>query len=354
VTFTVRQDAILRAVRRDGSVKVTEIAQELGTSQMTVRRDIAVLAEQGVVDRVHGGATLPRGETVPRSDSAGGPPRGRQLSIGMAVPGPSHYYQQVVEGARSAANAMRVKLTVRISPYDADQDRAQIQELLEGKPDGLLLTPSQSLSRQPDLLAWIRELPVPVVMVERRPDPASGTDLLGYVTSHHEHGTLQALEHLRRLGHSRIALLAYGTATSDWIVRGFETATAAFDLPTDVPRVVRENFRFENLDIDTFLDAVVASGATATVVHPDEPAILVAQRARARGLAVPGDLAIVAHDDELAGLADQPITAVVPPRVAVGRTALRHLVQAIVEGDAYAPQHTYLTPRLSIRTSTVK
>ena len=52
-----RQDRILDLVRTTGGARVSELVGELGVSDMTVRRDIEVLAERGLVARVHGGAT---------------------------------------------------------------------------------------------------------------------------------------------------------------------------------------------------------------------------------------------------------------------------------------------------------
>ncbi|MGW8484648.1 DeoR/GlpR family DNA-binding transcription regulator [Microbacterium sp. NPDC055903] len=55
-----RRSRILSEVRRAGAAVVGELAETLGVSEMTVRRDIDVLADQGLVDRVRGGATTPR------------------------------------------------------------------------------------------------------------------------------------------------------------------------------------------------------------------------------------------------------------------------------------------------------
>ncbi|MFB9377264.1 DeoR/GlpR family DNA-binding transcription regulator [Kineococcus gynurae] len=52
-----RQEVILDRVRAEGSVRVSDLVEHLGVSDMTVRRDIAELSRQGLVDRVHGGAT---------------------------------------------------------------------------------------------------------------------------------------------------------------------------------------------------------------------------------------------------------------------------------------------------------
>ena len=50
-----RRQAILRAVR-SGTAHVTALADEFGVSEMTVRRDLRVLARDGKLERVRGGA----------------------------------------------------------------------------------------------------------------------------------------------------------------------------------------------------------------------------------------------------------------------------------------------------------
>jgi DeoR/GlpR family transcriptional regulator of sugar metabolism len=54
-----RQALILQAVRSDGSARVSDLTQQLGVSDMTIRRDLEVLARDGLVEKVHGGAVLP-------------------------------------------------------------------------------------------------------------------------------------------------------------------------------------------------------------------------------------------------------------------------------------------------------
>src|SRR5438105_7220779 len=54
-----RQLLILEEVRRRGAVRVAELTELLEVSDMTIRRDLDVLAAAGLVDKVHGGATAP-------------------------------------------------------------------------------------------------------------------------------------------------------------------------------------------------------------------------------------------------------------------------------------------------------
>ncbi|GGS97005.1 DeoR family transcriptional regulator [Planobispora rosea] len=52
-----RQQAILDRVRASGGVRVADLVREFGVSDMTIRRDLEVLAERGLLEKVHGGAT---------------------------------------------------------------------------------------------------------------------------------------------------------------------------------------------------------------------------------------------------------------------------------------------------------
>jgi DeoR/GlpR family transcriptional regulator of sugar metabolism len=52
-----RREAILEALLSRGQVEIAELSDQLGVSDMTIRRDLAALEGEGVLRRVHGGAT---------------------------------------------------------------------------------------------------------------------------------------------------------------------------------------------------------------------------------------------------------------------------------------------------------
>jgi len=55
-----RQQYILSLVKTQGSVNVGSLAEQLGVSELTIRRDLDQLATKGLVERTHGGATMRR------------------------------------------------------------------------------------------------------------------------------------------------------------------------------------------------------------------------------------------------------------------------------------------------------
>jgi DeoR/GlpR family transcriptional regulator of sugar metabolism len=66
-----RHELILRALRADGPITVTVLADQLGASQATIRRDLLQLEDEGLLKRVYGGAVPVVGEDDPFTDVAG-------------------------------------------------------------------------------------------------------------------------------------------------------------------------------------------------------------------------------------------------------------------------------------------
>jgi DeoR/GlpR family transcriptional regulator of sugar metabolism len=73
-----RKQLILERLRRDGQVVAKHVSQELGLSEDTIRKDLRELAQEGRLQRVHGGA-LPSSPAV--ADYAGR----QQLATGGKV-----------------------------------------------------------------------------------------------------------------------------------------------------------------------------------------------------------------------------------------------------------------------------
>jgi DeoR/GlpR family transcriptional regulator of sugar metabolism len=60
VLVSRRRSRIIEEARRRGAASISLLADELGVSPMTIRRDIEALAAEGLVDKVRGGVALPR------------------------------------------------------------------------------------------------------------------------------------------------------------------------------------------------------------------------------------------------------------------------------------------------------
>ncbi|MFE1365731.1 substrate-binding domain-containing protein [Streptomyces anulatus] len=327
-----RHERVLELVRERGSLRVAELAEELGMSAVTLRRDVEALAAQGLVERLHGAVVWPTGQSRPAPAAA---PPAEGLVVGMVVPTTEYYYADVVRGARQTVEAAGARLTIGLSRYLPDEDAAQARRLLSTGADGLLLTPSweRGCPERGEGL-WTAEQEVPVVLVERSAPlghPAAGLDR---VRSDHAHGAAEAVAHLAGLGHRAIALAVQDSPTAPRLRVGYRAAVEALGLtpvsaaPLDDALSRSEAKRFERT-LEYLCEAVASGNVTAAIVHSDADAIVLIPRLQARGVRVPEDLAVIAYDDEVAGLADLPLTAVAPDKHAVGAAAARLLLDRL-------------------------
>src|SRR4051812_11836619 len=99
-----RHELVLKLVRERGSLRVADLAAELGVSAVTLRRDVETLAAQGRVRRLHGSVVWPHDarpaeRAAPTAATAAG---GQGPVIGMVVPTTDYYFAAVVAGAREA------------------------------------------------------------------------------------------------------------------------------------------------------------------------------------------------------------------------------------------------------------
>lgn len=368
-----RHERLLALLRQRGTMRVADLAREMAVSDVTARRDVETLARQGALRRSHGIAIavnaasgwadppteplLRRGSTVRESRSLPAP------VIGMVVPTAPYYYSDVIRGARAAVAEANGRLIVGITNYDLVEERAQIRQMQVRGINALLLTPAWPTGTSPDEEAGrAAQLGVPTVLVERRGKLGVAVGELDRVCSAHASGSHLAVRHLAESGRRRIAFIARGSPTAAQLELGFHAALEHLGLPSCADSVRTTRPRPETAEIEATLAAVIdrarRGAVDAALVHTDQDAVRFVQRLQRHGLRVPDDVAVVAYDDELAALADPPLTAVAPPRFAVGQAAARLALSRLAEryraipGSARAPRnHLDLLPELRVRES---
>src|SRR5699024_7817487 len=90
-----RQAEVSETMRESGSIRSGEMAEELGVTAITVRRDVTVLADAGLIRRFHGGAA-----TMDQQRTRGnGCSPVRKGAIGVLVPSFDFYWPDIVNGA---------------------------------------------------------------------------------------------------------------------------------------------------------------------------------------------------------------------------------------------------------------
>jgi DNA-binding LacI/PurR family transcriptional regulator len=349
-----RRERLMEELRAHGAITVRDIAVKMGVSELTIRRDVNLLADEGLVSRVHGGATLPS----PLDRSAAGRAATHSYSIGMVVPSLDYYWPQVISGARAAAEEQNLRILVRGSTYDAADNRRQVQALLDTQNiDGLIVAPDMGGEHGQELLRWLNALPIPVVLAERRAPAEVPAHRLEWVATDHAFGAGMAVRHLWQEGHRRIGCLTDSSSpTSPHVVRGWQQALAALKIPLK-DSVHEDSVKQVNggrsEHFDHVLELCAKTGTTAMLVHSDTQAVAFVQHCVDRGLAVPGDIAVVGYDDEVAYLAEPAISAVRPPKQYVGKVAVQLMAARLAEGRMRPVHRVELNPDLILRDSSI-
>ncbi|WP_106815534.1 substrate-binding domain-containing protein [Microbacterium timonense] len=350
-----RRAHVLATLERDGAVRVAQLMEELGVAPVTLRRDLAQMEREGLLVRVHGGA-VPAAGAFEDAETGHLPMSSRAGSIAMLVPSLSFYWPSVVRGAEAEAARLGMRVVLRGASYELQDERPVLERLVHADGvRGLVVAPNTDTPHAQDVVQWLAECGVPNVLVERDAVRLPDGSPVENVTTDHALGAVLAARHLASLGHRRVGLIiARDSPTSRKIAAGWQAACAELGLTpadhfeTSLPPRTSPDF---SAVVDAALDAALSNSVTAILVHSDPEAMAFVDLALNRGISVPGDLSVVAYDDEVAELFTPALTAVSPPRAAVGRAAV-DLVARRIEDPARAVHRVVLNPTLNVRGST--
>ncbi|MER7757347.1 substrate-binding domain-containing protein [Kitasatospora sp. NPDC097643] len=316
-----------------------EFARAHGASVSTVRRAVAELVAEALVVRRQGSGTY---VLAPKAAA------GRAALVGVIVPDTAFYYPRVLKGIEEELTTAGARAVIACSGYDQGREARALVDMLDAGADGLLLAPTLTGPETPEAyLTRLAVLPVPVVLVERR--GTSLGDSTESVCTHHEAGGYDAVRHLARLGHRVVGLvLRLHSPTTGPVGRGYRQALRELGLSGYEFRAALEEW--SPAAADRCLGELRRAGVTAAVCFGDRQAALLEAAARRSGLCVPDDLALIAYDDEIADIAEVPLTAVAPPKHLLGRTAAALLLNRLEHPDD-ARQQVLLRPAITIRDS---
>ena len=287
-----------------------------------------------------------------RNDSARTLRMGRSRTIGLLVLDISNpFFTDVSRGVEEVANGAGMAVILCNSDDDAAKEAAHLELLAEQQVQGVLLTPTATLS--PHLEA-LRARGTPVVFVDRRAPSADQCsvavdDVLG--------GRLAA-EHLLERGHRRIAFIGGSSGLPQVRERHDGVEQAVREAGSDVALTV---FSPEKLTVATgreagsqLLGMPAARRPTAVVCANDLLALGLLQQMVRHGVRVPDDLAIVGYDDiDFAEAAAVPLTSVRKPRQELGRRAAELLLDEATDPEHHTHVQELFEPVLIVRESSM-
>ena len=348
-----RRAHILSALGAEGAVRISQLRDSLGAAMVTLRRDLADMEREGLLTRVHGGAVAVPTPGAPRAAPHGA---GETLgSIAVLVPSLAYYWPGVLRAMEATGRDLGYEVILRGASYELQDERPVLERLLrDERVKGLIVAPNTDTEHGPAVIRWLADCGVPSVLVERDAVLEPEGVPVESVTTDHALGAVLAARHLARLGHRKVGLiLSRSSPTSRKITAGWLRACEELGLtPADhfeqqLPDRASPDF---SAVVNATLETALENGVTAILVHSDPEAMAFVDLALDRGISVPGDLSVVAYDDEVARLFTPALTAVSPPRAGVGEAAVQLLVQRI-ENPGRPSHRVQLDPQLIVRDS---
>lgn len=267
--------------------------------------------------------------------------------LGLIIPDIQNpFYAEMARGVEDVAYANKFALMLCNADEDLKKEEFYLEVLQSESVDGIILPPINE--RDPAIIKMI-ESGMPVVTVDRSLIHRT----MDKVEVDNRRGAFEAVEHLIKLGHRRIGLIAGRMTVSTSRERrlGFEDAMAAHKLPLQP-----EYFRggdFKQASGRALADELLSMSVppTALFILNNLMTVGALEAIHQRKLKIPKDIAIIGFDDlPWAEALDPPLTVVRQPAYEVGQAAAELLLKRL-EDPKRAETHLKLLPRLVIRSS---
>jgi len=327
-----------------------ELAALYQISRDSVRQALAMLANEGLIERVQGRGTFV--SQLPSNPSPVAQVKQKQIGLVLNRTQRTQLTMNLLVGVEQAAKSHGYNVSFTYVEGEQEQQARDIARLRANHVSGIVIWPMGDTTYD----ASIQQLQadhIPVVLMDRY-FPGLAID---YVGSDNTGGGYRATEHLLILGHRRIGFVFAREETLQttsvherW--QGYRKALQKYEVPYDETLVVPD-FRQTQ--------AGIYEGLVEFLQRPDRPdaifavndyvALDIMQAAKAIHLRIPEDLAVVGFDDmEFAARVNPPLTTTVQQFVDIGLRAGTLLISRI-EGNVGPPKHIELPTNLIIRES---
>jgi LacI family transcriptional regulator len=336
-------------MKKQSHITLDDIARRMNVSRVTVSKalrghpDISEQTTRRVRELAHQLGYSPN--IIARTLSAR-----RSNMLGLVIPKIAHFFfSSVIEAVYNTAFDRNYETLLTVSQENTERERKHLQTLVSMRVDGIIVSISQE-TRDLEIFRWIKKMGIPVVFVDRAPEPP----LPGFssVVVDDRGGALLAVEQAYRVGYRKIACIGGHTGVNigKHRIEGFEEALRLHGLPVDPDWVVPGGFGKE--DGYNGLKHLYAIGKMPTfvfaVTYP--VALGIYEAASELGICIPRDLDIICFGDGDANRFLSPsLSCISQPTRDLGSTAVQMLLDMIAHPEDQLEQHTTLPTELVLR-----
>ena len=273
--------------------------------------------------------------------------RGQTLSVGFVLGDISNpLLAEVVQGAETELRHNGYSLLLMSSENDPELDARSVRFFDTRRVDGMILSIVDE--RNEDLLETLRNVKVPIVLVDRQVDDAIGAST---VVADHRSGMRDAVARLVELGHRSIALVSGSKGTLPAREREAAMAEAVATSGVDVTTAVLDGtFSPEHGAQATRLLLDLEAPPTAIICGSNQILVGCLTVLNERAVQVGRDMSLVTCDDVPASVVFQPpVASISRDMVGMGQAAAELLLERLADGTE--PRHVVLPTSFTARDS---
>ena len=306
------------------------IAEEYQVSRQTVRQALALLVQDGLIEKRQGSGS----HICRRSDSAGSDLSTRSIAV-LTTYISDYIFPSILREVETVLSSNRCAPLLFATQNQVSNERKVLQTLLGlNKLDGILVEGTKTCLPNPnlDLYQKLIEQGIPLVFMNGNyPELPNTVSVL----DDNYGGSQELVRYLHRKGHRKIA----GIFKSDDIqghgrYAGYTDALRDLELPMED----RQICWYTTEDKERLLSGEplpeemlrILEGCTAVVCYNDEIASRLVSTLLKRGVRIPQDMAVVSFDNsQYSELSPVRITSLSHGSYNVGRMAAESLIQLL-------------------------
>ena len=251
----------------------------------------------------------------------------KSRAIGVIVPEiANHFFSQAINGIEAEAYERGYHVVIFQSHESYERERSNIQHLVGRKVDGVLI----SLSGQTTDTAHLQEIQnrgVPLVIFDRITNDIEANKVI----ADNFQGAFEATEHLILNGRKRIAHITSPSLlyTTHERLEGYKAALAKYEMPFDENLVRYCGFAPEEAQ-QVIFELLDSQKPDAIFTASDRLALDSFAAVKAKGIRIPEEVAFIGFTNlGVAHLLDPPLSTVVQPAFAIGKTAAGILLNTL-------------------------
>ncbi len=278
----------------------------------------------------------------------------RSNMLGVVIPKIAHFFfGSVIEAIYNTAFDNNYETILTVSQENAEREKKHIQTLVSMRVDGIIISISQE-TKDVEVFKWIKKMGIPVVFVDRMPDPP----LPGFSTVlvDDRGGAFEALEQAIKVGYRKIAFLGGNPHISIGKNRllGFEQAMKKHGIPINNDWIIHGGFGKDD-GYRGFMQLHHSGNLPEFVFAVTYPVALgVYEAAKDLGLRVPDDIDVICFGDSDTNRFITPsLSCVLQPTHELGTKAVQMILDMIRNPDEVQEQHIEIPTELILRETCV-